>query len=99
MADYRRAHARSGFQAAVVGGRIVAAGGEQLAEGDSTIGEVEILNPKTGRWRRLPSMLTPRHGLGIITRARRVFAIEGGPMPGLAFSTGPRVPRSRPVTG
>ena len=78
---------RSGFQAAVVRGRIVAAGGEQLAEGDSTIGEVEILNPKTGRWRRLPSMLTPRHGLGVVSRGRRVFAIEGGPMPGLAFSS------------
>jgi hypothetical protein len=52
-------------------------------EGDSTIGEVEILNPKTGRWRRLPSMLTPRHGLGVVSRGRRVFAIEGGPMPGL----------------
>ncbi len=78
---------RSGFQAAAVGGRIVAVGGEQLAEGDSTIGEVEILNPKTGRWRRLPSMLTPRHGLGVVSRGRRVFAIEGGPMPGLAFSS------------
>jgi Kelch motif len=78
---------RSGFQAAVVGGRIIAVGGEQLAEGDSTIGEVEILNPKTGRWRRLPSMLTPRHGLGVVSRGRRVFAIEGGPMPGLAFSS------------
>jgi hypothetical protein len=73
------------LQAAVVGGRIVAVGGEQLAEGDSTIREVEILNPKTGRWHRLPSMLTPRHGLGVVSRGRRLFAIEGGPMPGLAF--------------
>jgi hypothetical protein len=32
-------------------------------------------------------MLTPRHGLGVVSRGRRVFAIEGGPMPGLAFSS------------
>jgi len=61
---------RNGFQAAVVRGRIVAVGGEQLAEGDSTIGEVEILNPKTGRWRRLPSMLTPRHGVVASSQSR-----------------------------
>jgi hypothetical protein len=31
-------------------------------------------------------MRTPRHGLGGISRGRRVYAIEGGPEPGLHFS-------------
>jgi hypothetical protein len=32
-------------------------------------------------------MLTPRHGLGGATKGRRIFALEGGPQPGLAFSS------------
>jgi hypothetical protein len=31
-------------------------------------------------------MLTPRHGLGAVAEGRRIFAIEGGPRPGLHFS-------------
>ncbi len=89
--------ARSGFQAAVVRGHLVAVGGEQLAEGTQTIAPVELYDPERKRWRALPAMITPRHGLGVASRGRTVFAAEGGPQPGLAFSNALealRVPRS-----
>jgi Kelch motif len=78
--------ARSGFQAAVVRGHLVAVGGEQLAEGNRTIAPVELYDPVEKRWRTLPAMLTARHGLGVASRGRTVYAIEGGPQPGLTFS-------------
>jgi N-acetylneuraminic acid mutarotase len=78
--------ARSGFQAAVVKGHLVAVGGEQLDEGDQTIPSVELYDPSEKRWRPLPAMPTPRHGLGVASKGRTVFAIEGGPRPGLTFS-------------
>ena len=31
-------------------------------------------------------MRTPRHGLGVVSRGRRVYTIEGGPTPGFYFS-------------
>ncbi|MGZ5315685.1 MAG: Kelch repeat-containing protein [Solirubrobacterales bacterium] len=77
---------RSGFGAAAVRGRVVAAGGEELTPGGSTIAPVELYDPKRKRWRKLPAMITPRHGLAVVGAGRRVFAIEGGPAPGLAFS-------------
>jgi N-acetylneuraminic acid mutarotase len=67
-------------------GRIVVFGGENLAPGGTTIAQVELFNPRTRRWRRLPDMLTPRHGLGGAALGNRVFAIEGGPEPGFHFS-------------
>jgi N-acetylneuraminic acid mutarotase len=67
-------------------GRIVVFGGEELGTGGSTIAEVELFDPRTGRWRALPEMRTPRHGLGGAALGNRVFALEGGPQPGFAFS-------------
>jgi N-acetylneuraminic acid mutarotase len=67
-------------------GRIVVFGGEELAPGGETIGAVEFFSPRSGRWRSLPDMRTPRHGLGGVARGRRVYAIQGGPSPGLFFS-------------
>lgn len=67
-------------------GRIVVFGGEELEPGGATIGEVELFNPRTRRWRALPDMRTPRHGLGGAALGNRVFALEGGHEPGLAFS-------------
>jgi hypothetical protein len=76
--------ARSGFQAVPVGGRIVVVGGEGPL---GTIGEVDMLDPTTGRWSRLPDLPTPRHGLGLVADGPLVFAIDGGPHPGLTTST------------
>ena len=39
-----------------------------------------------GAGRDLPGMRTPRHGLGGVALGRRVFALEGGPSPGLSVS-------------
>jgi N-acetylneuraminic acid mutarotase len=66
--------------------RIVVFGGENLTPGGTTIAAVEIFNPSTGRWRNLPSMRTPRHGLGGVALGRRVYAIQGGVEPGFSFS-------------
>ena len=68
-------------------GRIVVFGGEELDPGGTTIAEVEIYDPRRRRWRSLPSLRTPRHGLGGAARGRRVYAIEGGVSPGLSFSS------------
>jgi hypothetical protein len=67
-------------------GRIAVFGGEQLTPGGETIPAVELFDPRTRRWRALPDMRSPRHGLGGVALGRRVYAIEGGPSPGLFFS-------------
>jgi Kelch motif len=76
--------ARSSFQAVAPNGKIVTVGGE----GATTFGEVDQLDPGTGRWSRLADLPTPRHGLGLVADGPLVFAIDGGPQPGL---TGSRV--------
>jgi N-acetylneuraminic acid mutarotase len=79
--------ARSGIAAVRVrDGRIVVFGGEQLGAGGSTIADVELFDPSARRWRRLPDLRTPRHGLGGAALGNRVYAIEGGVIPGFSFS-------------
>jgi N-acetylneuraminic acid mutarotase len=84
------ATARSGHAAVAVGGlrggRIVVLGGEELGPGGTTIEQVELFDPRVGGWTALPDMLTPRHGLGGVAGGKRVYALEGGPQPGLAYS-------------
>ena len=75
--------ARSGFQAVAVGRSIVTVGGEGPA---GTIGEVDRLNIAAGRWSRLPDLPIARHGLGLISDGPLVYAIDGGPQPGLTTS-------------
>jgi Kelch motif len=67
-------------------GRIVVFGGERLEAGGTTIAEAELFDPRRRRWSSLPDLRTPRHGLGGVAQGRRVYAIEGGPTPGLDFS-------------
>jgi hypothetical protein len=38
------------------------------------------------RWARLPDLPTPRHGLGVVALGGRVWAVAGGPRPGLTVS-------------
>lgn len=66
-----------------MGRHVVVFGGET---GRGTIRPVEAFDPRTRRWRALPGMRTPRHGLGGVSRGNRVYALEGGPQPGFAFS-------------
>jgi N-acetylneuraminic acid mutarotase len=79
--------ARGGIASARLSdGRIVVFGGERLEPGGTTIAEVELFDPRSRRWYSLPDMRTPRHGLGGAALGRRVFAIDGGPTPGFAFT-------------
>ena len=79
--------ARGGIASARLSdGRIVVLGGERLEPGGTTIAEVELFDPRTRRWSSLPDLRTPRHGLGGAALGRRVFAIDGGPTPGFAFT-------------
>ena len=41
---------------------------------------------KKRRWSRLPDLPTPRHGLGVVAYRGRVYALAGGPQPGLFVS-------------
>jgi N-acetylneuraminic acid mutarotase len=79
--------ARSGFGAVAVHGIAVVVGGEELTPGGETIQPVQAFDPDTRRWRKLPGMLTPRHGLGVAVLGDRIFAAEGGPMPGAQYSS------------
>jgi N-acetylneuraminic acid mutarotase len=74
---------RGGIAAATAGGDVIVFGGEESA---GTIREVERFDPDTRTWSPLPAMRTPRHGLGGVALERRVFAVEGGPQPGLFYS-------------
>jgi Kelch motif len=74
---------RGGIAAATVGGRVVVVGGEEDA---GTIAEVESYDPRRRRWRREPPLLTPRHGLGAVAFRSSIVVLEGGPVPGLAYS-------------
>jgi N-acetylneuraminic acid mutarotase len=72
-------------------GRIVVFGGERLEPGGTTIAEVELFDPRRRRWRALPDMRTPRHGLGGAVLGRRVYSFSGGTSPGFSFSGGVEV--------
>jgi hypothetical protein len=82
--------ARSGHAAVTIGGsrggRIVVFGGEEL-DGGTAIEQVELFDPRDGGWTALPDMVTPRHGVGGAAKGDRVYALEGGPQPGLAYSS------------
>ena len=62
---------------------MVVFGGE---EDTGTIREVELFDPVRGRWSPLPGLGEPRHGLGGVAYRDRVYAIQGGPQPGLFYS-------------
>ncbi len=83
----RSGHAAATLPTSVLPGRIVVFGGEQLSEGDSTIPSAEFLDISIGDWAPLPDMPTPRHGLGGASLGDTVYSLEGGPQPGLAFSS------------
>ncbi len=80
----RGATPRSGNGAASTSnGWVIALGGEGP---NGTIGEVEAWDASARRWRTLPDMPTPRHGLGVVALGRRAFTLLGGPQPGFAYS-------------
>ena len=82
---------RGGNGAATLGDGIVGVGGE---EGAGTIAEVDRYDFSSRRWERLDPMPTPRHGLAVVSSRGRVYAISGGPQPGLFFSNAVEILRS-----
>jgi hypothetical protein len=75
--------ARSGFQAVSVSDAIVVVGGE---DGAQTVPEVDRLDLRSGHWAPLAALPVARHGLGVVADGPPVFAIDGGPQPGLTTS-------------
>jgi N-acetylneuraminic acid mutarotase len=75
---------RRGGTAATATGRYVVSVGGEANEG--TIKEVYALDLDRNRWRRLADLATPRHGLGVVYASGRVYAVAGGPTPGLSVS-------------
>ena len=67
----------------VSGASQVVIGGERP---QGTIASVYAYELRTKRWLRLADLPTPRHGLGVVASADRVYAVAGGPQPGLTVS-------------
>jgi hypothetical protein len=74
---------RGGTAAAAIAGQVVSVGGEGPEGTEAT---VYAYTARTRRWRRLADLPTPRHGLGLVPLAGRVYAVAGGPRPGLFVS-------------
>jgi N-acetylneuraminic acid mutarotase len=74
---------RGGTGLAAGRGQLVSVGGE--APG-GTIAEVYSYDVGDRRWRRLPDLTAPRHGLGVEFLGGRIYALAGGPEPGLSVS-------------
>jgi len=47
---------------------------------------VYAYSPRSERWRRLPDLPTPRHGLAVVGEGATIHVIGGGPRPGLSTS-------------
>jgi hypothetical protein len=62
---------------------LISVGGEAPA---GTIASVFAFDPAARRWQRLPDLPTPRHGLAVVGIGSRVYAVGGGPRPGLFVS-------------
>ena len=75
--------ARGGTSATARAGTVVSIGGESSA---GTNREVESFDPETRRWRQLRPLPEGRHGLGVAAVGRRLYALLGGPRPGLSVS-------------
>jgi non-specific serine/threonine protein kinase len=75
--------ARGGQGAAMAGGRLVVAGGEDPS---GVYAEVEAYDVAAERWSVLPAMPTPRHGLSVEFIGDRLLALVGGTAFGVAPS-------------
>ena len=69
---------RGGTDSASVGPLVVSAGSESPA---GTSAAVYAYDVRTRRWRRLPDLPTPRHGLGVGVYDGQIHVIGGGTSP------------------
>ncbi|MCU1451322.1 MAG: protein kinase, partial [Acidimicrobiales bacterium] len=72
---------RGGLGAAIVGGKVVAVGGETPTE---ALGTVEIFDFDAAAWAPGPPLRTPRHGLAVQSIGPQLYAVDGGRTPGNA---------------
>jgi len=71
---------------ATTNGFVAAVGGEPSSERRTTFAEADAFDVRTGAWRSLPPMPSPRHGLGVAAIGTVVYPLAGGPRPGLHVS-------------
>ena len=76
--------ARGGLGLAPLGGRLIAAGGEDAVD---VYPQVEAYDPAANTWSVLAKLPTPRHGLALATVGSAVYALGGGSEAGVAPST------------
>jgi non-specific serine/threonine protein kinase len=75
---------RGDLGASVVGGRLVAVGGES-STGVFPIVESYDINKR--QWSALPPMRTPRHGIAVATVGTSVYAVDGAQVPSHGVAT------------
>lgn len=67
---------RAGNMAASFAGRVIIAGGESGGQ-EASHNEVEVYDPATSQWLRLPDMKEGRHGAGLVILDGELYAISG----------------------
>jgi serine/threonine protein kinase/N-acetylneuraminic acid mutarotase len=70
--------------AAIIGGRIVVAGGESTGSVFSTVWAYDLAS---GTWSSLPNLAEPRHGMAVAAIGNTLYAIDGASQPGHNAST------------
>ena len=78
------ARALSDCGAAIVGGRLIAVGGEGPA---SVFDTVRAYDPAASSWSSLPNLAAARHGLAVAAIGNNLYAIDGAADPGHNAST------------
>ena len=75
---------RGGLGAAVVGNRLITAGGESPT---GVFGTVEIFDINANTWTAGPAMRTPRHGVAMVSVDGTVYTLAGARQPSHAASS------------
>jgi non-specific serine/threonine protein kinase len=70
--------------AAIVGGRLIVAGGESIGTVFSTVWAYDLTS---STWSTLPNLAAPRHGLAVAAIGTTLYAIDGASQPGHNAST------------
>ena len=70
--------------AAIVGGRLIVAGGESIGTVFSTVWAYDLAG---STWSSLPNLAEPRHGLAVAAIGNTLYAIDGASQPGHNAST------------
>ena len=79
--------ARGGLASAAVNGKIYVMGGEgNSGTPEATFRQNEEYDPAADRWRALPNMPTPRHGLYGASIGTVIYTPSGGPIAGANYS-------------